>query len=129
MQTPSFSDPRIDIATGSLTTTNNTITTIATIPIPTGDSVILSIELLGKWISGTSGDANYQLAQKYSTCLRNVAGTIYTGSSAYALNWNPNALGGLSISTPVAAQSLEIKTSGLNNMNISWKINIGITRL
>ena len=111
------------------TTTDATLTTIHTIPIPTDTSYLMTVEILGKKTGGAGlGTVNSSVAFMIIARVENVGGTVTVGipDAAYTDNLNfPTFLAQISAS----GSNLLVQVQGDTNQNVTWTYTERSTRL
>jgi hypothetical protein len=110
---------------GTASTTDGTLTTILTIPIPTDTAGILDVSIAGDRTGGTGGTAGDKATLTLTgAAVKNTGGTAavigtYTGNfSPFADN---NSLPPIGATLTFSGANAIIKVNGIVNNNYSWK--------
>jgi len=113
-------------AVGTLQTTNDTQTTIATMPISEGDVFLVEVQIIGRKSDGTDR-ALYHLEGLF---YRNAAGnvtqqgaTVSVGTIESNANWDCQLI------ADTVAQAIDVDVTGVAGTTIDWKCDIKLMRV
>jgi hypothetical protein len=106
------------VQTAILVTTDNSLTTIATVAVATGVSMLLIVQIIARRVSGTQGAAGDSAAYKRDALVKNISGTVtvelvqtsYTAEDQN--NWN--------VLISDSGANVLIQVQGTNNNTVNW---------
>ena len=113
---------------GYVTTTDATLTTVATIPIPASTSVMMEIHVVGRRTGGSAGSAEDGAGYIIQALYKNVAGVAtliglgnldFTAESQIAWNATHAVSGG----------NVLVRVTGAVNNNISWYCSVTLWQI
>ncbi len=104
------------------TTTDDTPTTLASLPTSTGDAGLLKLKLAAKRTGGTSGSAGDGAAYELSFRVKNVAGTLTI--SDLQSDYTSEDQVGWSITPTVNSTAIDLVIVGAIDNNISWSAEL-----
>ena len=104
--------------TGTISTTNATITTIATIVIPPETTMLIQARIVARRTGGSSGTAEDGAAYVICAAYKNVAG-VATEIGESSLFSAEDQVGWAATVTPSGANAL-IQVTGAANNNVDW---------
>lgn len=117
-------DPRIqglgESVTGTVSTTDATVTTINTIAIPGSTTVMLEAYVWARRTGGSSGTAEDGAAYIVRATYKNVAGTATLIGSVQA-NYTAEDQAGWTATFSVSSGNVLLRVTGAANNNVSWK--------
>lgn len=110
--------PNEAVTQSTVNTTNATVTTLATIAIPTNSSVKIETTIVGRRTGGTSGAAQDAAVYVRTARLKNVAGvvTIFNLQSDYTSEDQATWNGTIAVSGTNAV----VQINGAANNNVTW---------
>jgi hypothetical protein len=119
-------DKRTTGRTATVTTTNATVTTIASVPIPVNRSVVVDITVVGRRTGGSAGTTGDSAGYRRVGTYKNIAGTVtIVGALASPLTAEDQAGWNCTIATATA--SVDITVAGAANNDVTWTATIVVT--
>lgn len=103
----------------SVTTTNNTATTISTIPIASNKGISIRCLIRGVRTGGTGGSAIDSVYIIYDALFVNIAGTLSKVGETLTVSFASNS--NCTISSAISGTNVLIKVIGDTNNNYSWQ--------
>ena len=103
----------------TVNTTNGSATTIATVPIPLGSTVLIQANILGKRTGGSSGSAGDSAGYILCACYKNVAGTAAEVGESSIFSAEDQAAWTATV-TANSGNAL-IQVTGAADNNVTWK--------
>lgn len=113
-----------DNLSGSVTTTNNTQTTIATVAIPSSTTVMIKAHITARRTGGSAGTAEDGAAYIIAGAYKNVAGTATEISESAIFTAEDQA--GWNATINVSSGNALIQVTGATNNNIDWTISYNV---
>lgn len=104
---------------GYITTTDATLTTVATIPIPASTSVLLEMYVVARRTGGSAGSAEDGAAYLTQALFKNVAG-VATQISLGNVDYSAESQIAWNSSFAVSSGNVNVTVTGAVNNNISW---------
>jgi non-canonical (house-cleaning) NTP pyrophosphatase len=103
----------------TVSTTNATTTTIQTIPVATGQGMLITTRVLSRKTSGagvgTTGDVN---AYVRTAKVKNVGGTVTAGSTS--ADFTSEDISQFNVTIVVSGTNILIRVDGSANNNVDW---------
>jgi hypothetical protein len=112
---------------GTVSTVNNTATTIVTIPTSSNETSLVEAWVVGHRTGGTAGSTNDGAAYFRRTRIKNNAGTVTTNdttteyTSEDQVSWN--------VTFVVSGTNVDIRVTGATNNNINWRCEARVIRI
>lgn len=103
---------------GSVNTTDATVTTVATIPAASNTSVLVDCSIVGRRTGGSAGAAGDGAGYNVRAVAKNVAGTLTIIGQATTVIGESQA--GWDAVAAVSGTNILLRVTGAVNNNISW---------
>lgn len=113
-------DPSESVYQNKVTTTNSTVTTIATIAIPSSTTVGIEARITARRTGGASGTAEDGAHYIIKSCYKNVAGTATQIGSSLVEVWESQAAWDVTFTQSSGNALLQV--TGAASNNISWGV-------
>jgi len=106
---------------GVVNTTNATVTTIETIPIPTSTVLIINSEILARVTGGSSGYTGQGCFYSRAQAFRNIAGVVTAIGTISAVSKEDTALVLYDVIFTISGTNVLIQVNSQANDNTTWK--------
>ena len=116
------------ITTAAVNTTNATVTTAATIAIPTDTTVLLEIRTVGYRTGGSSGSTGDSAAYIRTARAKNIAGTVTINPNPPQSDFTNEDQSSWNSTITASGANALVSVTGAANNNISWKVVITTTK-
>jgi hypothetical protein len=121
----SAANANLEFSQAQVSTTNSTVTAIATIPVPTDSALYIEATIIGKRTGGTAGSAQDAAVYVRTARFKNVGGTVsisnlqsdYTSEDQFT--WNATLA--------VSGTNAVVNVAGAANNNINWTVNYKVS--
>jgi len=113
---------------GYVTTTDATVTTVATIPIPASTSVLMEIHVVARRTGGIAGAAEDGAGYMIQALYKNVAGTA-TLIGLGNLDFSAESQGAWNVSQSPSGGDVLVRVTGAVDNNVSWHCSVTIWRI
>lgn len=111
---PSFHAP----ISGTVSTTDATVTTISTVAVPTDAAMAISAVIAGRRTGGAAGSAGDSAGYVLNGAVKNIAGTV--SIVAQSLTFAGEDQAGWTAALVVSGTDILIRVTGAVDNNISW---------
>ena len=104
-------------------TTNATVTTIATVPIPVDTTVYLEARIVARRTGGSAGSANDGAAYRLEVAAKNSAGTA-AELAAETLTVVGESQAGWTVASSASGGDILIRVTGAADNDIQWRLSL-----
>jgi len=112
---------------GTVSTTNNTATTIVTIPTSSNQTALVEAWVVGHRTGGSAGTSNDGAAYFRRTRINNDAGTVTTNDTT--TEYTSEDQGSWNVTYVVSGTNVDIRVTGAINNNINWRCEARVIRI
>lgn len=113
--------------TSSVATTDATVTTVATIPVPASTTVVIEAKVIGRRTGGASGTTEDTAVYMFAACYKNVSGTATEVGEGSIFSAEDQA--GWDCTASASGSNILIRVTGAAANNITWAASYKVTQL
>ncbi len=119
--------PQYQVVGGTVNTTDNTVTTIVTVAVPTNTVLLVEARVTSRKTggagTGTTGDGNAYIR---TVKVKNVSGTVTAGTTSSTFTDEDNTP--FNCTFAVSGTNLLVQVLGANNDNVTWDATVIVTQ-